>query len=159
MLYIENAFPLSRDIVIFVDGTQFGHLTLTSVLEISLKVGRKVHGLKIISNSSTPEQLSSMLADISKIVIVDCSSKIITKLLDLCKEQGLTGFRFSVTWLFTQRTMDSLPLLYSLPEGSYIGVKPQFRTTNASSFISNVLDKCYNSSAKTSSECARARNR
>ena len=159
MQYINNRFPLSRDIFMFADDTQFGHLTFTSILEISLRMGRKITGFRIISNSSTAEQLSRMLANSSKVVIVDCSSNIITRLLDLSKEQGLTGFRHSATWFFTQRTMDSLPLLYSLPEGSYIGIKPQFRTTNASSFISNVLDKCYNSSAKTSSECATARSR
>ncbi|XP_065051640.1 glutamate [NMDA] receptor subunit 1-like isoform X4 [Rhopilema esculentum] len=142
MLSFLNTLVLPfKDITIVTDWTETGQAILTQLIQSAYHVGRDTITIqsveKLIADQSS---ISSTFLD-CKLFLVDCDGALAAKMFDIAKSMGLTGFKDSVRWILSGRTMESLPRSCSIPRGEYYGLMPYQIAVN-SSYILRKVKQC-----------------
>ncbi|XP_065051639.1 glutamate [NMDA] receptor subunit 1-like isoform X3 [Rhopilema esculentum] len=139
MLSFLNTLVLPfEDITIVTDWTETGQAILTQLIQSAYHVGRDTITIqsveKLIADQSS---VSSTFLD-CKLFLVDCDGALAAKMFDIAKSMGLTGFKDSVRWILSGRTMESLPQSCSIPRGEYYGRVPSQIALNGSYILRKV---------------------
>ena len=130
-------FP-SRRISVFVDDTEFGKATLAQLFIAVQHSQRKIVSYAIVKEPFKKENLTPFILKGSGVFLVDSEGDIAGKLFYIAQQLGLGGLRNSITWILSKRTMDSLSLTCSFPQGIYYGLQTHGTVRNEKHIVEKV---------------------
>ena len=136
LLHKSSLHP--RYIAIFVDEGQLRHRMLTHLLEYSPYFDTTVISYDIISNISKRNVFLEVLRFRHSAILVDCDGPMAWKVFKLAEETGVSGLNGDITWILSERAMDTLPLGCGIPHGSYYGIKLQKNAIKLTNLVGKI---------------------
>ena len=135
---LHKSSHLQKYVAIFVDEAQLNHIMLTHLIGHSAYFDMKVISYDIISNISNRNAFLEAPRFGYSAIFIDCDGPLAVEVFKLAEEMGVSGLYGDMTWILSQRTMDTLPLGCGIPHGSYYGIKLQNYATKLTYLVRKI---------------------